>query len=341
MKPALALIVLGIPAFLAGRTSLFDPARTRAEAVFERADAALRAQAAGDLLDLPERERDFARLLPTGYWKLLVEEYPDLAFERYAGRLDDPFPDRLVASWGIHALARLRHPLAKALLMRRAASADPEVRAHAIRLLRFYMDPSLTPWLLGLAPAEPDDYESHEVLGAVLHAATWSRPPDPAAVSRGLQARQDRLGLWAGTDGARLRLRVLLAADPLVEAERHLFPGEDDLVRDDFEEWLPGYVAHRNLRNFAPLLRRRVDAEIAKEREDEAFLDPAGSGKPLDPQNDAFWGFRGPFLLAAYRRALRDLGVPLTDEERAWLDRHRLLRPPREYLVEAGLLRAR
>ena len=44
------------------------------------------------------------------------------------------------------------------------------------------------------------------------------------------------------------------------------------------------------------------------------------------------------FNLAAYRTALRDLAVPLTEEGRSWLDRHRLLRSPREHLVEAGIL---
>ncbi|HYE97711.1 MAG TPA: HEAT repeat domain-containing protein [Planctomycetota bacterium] len=337
MRAALVALLLAVPAFVATRGGLFDPAPDPVVRAFERAERAVAAFAdrrAGDG-DL----RPFNSLLPVGYWALLVEAFPDVAFARYAGRLDGGATENRVARWAVHRLAQLGHPAVKPLLLGRLSSPDPETRAHAVRLLGLLMDPSVTPLLLARMPETPDGFDDHQLASDILRAVSTSPQPDASAVARALEryARHES-SAWFGTDGARLRLEVLSAADPVQAAERGLFEDRRDRIRDEFEEWLPAYAARARLAGMAPLLRRRAEAEIAR---GDAVLDPAARGEPLMPQRDAFWRFRGAFVLAAYRKALRDLGVPLTPEERRWLEAHRLLRPARDYLVEAGLLPAR
>lgn len=334
MRAAVVALLLAVPGFVATRGGLCRP--DPVIRAFARAEQAVLAHASGK-----SGERTVNSLLPVGDWTLLIEAYPDLAFARYARRMDGGDPANLVARWTVRELARLGHPPVKPLLLERLSSPDPGVRAHAVRLLGLLMDPSITPHLLARMPDRTDDFDSNQMASDILRAATTSRPPDPAAATRALERyAKDDSSFWFGTDEARIRLEFFAAADPVRAAERLLFESGPEGPGEDFEEWLPAYAARARLTALAPVLRRRVDAEIARasvDGEAEA-LDPAARGEPLMPQRDAFWSFRGPFLLAAYRRALRDLGVPLTPEERRWLDAHRLLRPARDYLVDARLL---
>lgn len=347
MRGAVVLILAALPSFLVLRTSLFDPRRAEIEAAFERADAVLRAQASNRQeywTLVPPADRSFGWLLPAGYWRLLIRAFPGVALDRYVANLDAPYPDRLAAQWGIYALAEDRYPAAKSLLLGRLSSSDPEVRTRVVRTLRHFMDPSLTPHLIALLPPRFDEYDRNEIGQAVLETVTWSLPPDRKAVRAAIDRfRADNEGFWFSTEAARLRLAFYETADPVLAADRLLSEGRKEDFAGDAEAWLPAYAAHRGLVALAPLLRRRVDEEIRRETDEEnrRWLDPAAADEPLNPSWDAPPGFRAAFVLAAYRTALRDLGVPLTDEERRWLEAHRLLRPAREYLVEAGILSRR
>ena len=219
----------------------------------------------------------------------------------------------------------------------RLEHSDRYHRGLAVRMLAHSGDASLAPRLLRMIPAEVKDGEDSELVHDVLAAVAGFRPCD-AAVLEPLLKRFSQDGGWIVGESIHAQFAVTRAADP-ADAAKRFFPEdlENNLTMESYETWLAEFALRQRLTALAPVLRRRVQLEIEKYRknDDEKDLRP---GEARMPQMDAFWGFRGAFLLASYRCALRDLGVSLTPEERDWLESQRLLRPPREYLVEAGIL---
>jgi hypothetical protein len=326
---------------LAVTTSCATAAPDPVEEAFRRADAAQRPFATRKAEDFARLEPGYetvVSLLPAGTWGLLIDAFPDRAYARYGPRFERGGDDATatVARWALVRLAERRHRPTLEFFLGRLGSADPYQRGLAVRMVAHAGDPTLTPRLMAVMPEKNKDGEDAELSADILKAAAGARPPDPA-VGRILR-RLTKDENWFVGDSTRARYSVASATDPVAAATRLLFDDrrETDSL-ESFEEWLPEFAVRERLVAFAPLLRRRVREEIETYRanDEEAALRPS---TPLLPQLDAFWGFRGPFLLAAYRTALRDLGVPLEPEERDWLESQRLLRPPAEVLIEAGVL---
>ena len=315
------------------------------EAAFRRFDDVQRPfvrRRAEDVQRLPPDYEQIVSLLPQGYWGLLIDAYPDRAFARYAPVYVKGGDEGILARWALVRLAERGHRGTFDFFRSRLDSADAYERGLAVRMLAHAGDPALTPRLLAMLPKEIRDGEDSERANDLLKALTSCAPSDPEAVETALLRFRDfwKDGSPYSTELLRLRFAITTAAVPAEAARKGLEAvRRKNLSLESFEEWLAEFAVRRRLPSMAPVLRLRVRQEIALyvAEEDEDKLFPA-EAEPMLAQFDAFWGFRGPFLLASYRRALRDLGVPLTREERDWLEAHRLLRPPREYLVEAGYL---
>ncbi|HEX7899047.1 MAG TPA: hypothetical protein VF950_14885 [Planctomycetota bacterium] len=297
--------------------------------------------------DVPSPQ-DYATNLPVGWFQLLVRAFPEEAFEIYSAEyLGDP-QKATVAYWALGELARQRHESTFRLFNAQLEGGDSVRARQALKVLANYETPQLGPRVLALVPSDPGTSDEAELLRTALRTAASSGSADPAAL-RALLDRFDRRAVEAGipdyygTAESRLRAEVMGAPDRSAALAAAVAKDTDDLT-DDLERagWAADVAVRSGRRDLVPALRERIKKEVERLRADgrEEELDVLGrhsKGRFDVPSAGALGGLEGVRAIAKLRRAVLDLGGELSDEERRWLDGLRMLRTPREYLVEAGL----
>lgn len=291
---------------------------------------------------------DYVTNLPVGYFQLLVRAFPEEAFEVFStAYLSDPERE-IVAYWALGELARLRHGPTFQIFNARLENRDPVQARRAIKALAHYDVPQLADRFLALLPGVPDDADEADLVRTVLVKAAAHPTADP----RALDAALDRYGRleaehefpgWYDTPEAGRRAAVLRASDPaaaLAETVR-LTTGFD---HDDLERtaWAADLAVRRGWGSVAPALRDRVARQIEHLRSEERLpeLDVLERHRKGEYDISSTHSFRPQDVptIAHLRQAIHLLGGELSEDERRWLDGLRMLRTPREYLVEAGLL---
>lgn len=328
-----------------------DPALSPRD-LLRRAGAVVDAFFKGKLPALPEgipSPQQYATNLPVGYFQLLVRAYPAEAFEIYSAQyLGDP-GGATVAYWALGELARLRHEGVFQLFNAQLEGGDPVRTRQALKALVHYDLPQLGPRILALVPADPRDADEAELLRTALRVAGSSGSADRGALQTLLDrfdAKARDLGIpdYYGTAESRLRADVLASPDLSAALTGALDRKTDDSTDDlDRAQWVADVAVRASRRDLVPALRKQVAALVRHLREEKReeeldILSRQRRGFYDLPSAGAFGGLEEVRVIARLRRAIVDLGGELTSEERDWLDGLRMLRPPREYLVEAGLV---
>jgi len=296
-----------------------------------------------------QRPHDYATNLPAGYFQLLVRAFPDEAFEVFSTEyLGDP-EKATVAYWALGELARLRHGPTFDLFNAQLDGGDPVRARQALKALANYDVPQLGPRILARVPEEIEDADDADLLRTALLVAASISSVDPAALDERIgrydrKAREEGIPDFYDTDEARRRAAVVRAADPAA-ALAELVRLDTRSHRDDLDRAV--WAAERAVRGghaaVAAAVRERIQKELERLRADDRlgdldFLGRQRQGSPDVPSAGAFGGYEEARAIALLRRAVLNLGGALSDEEKRWLDGLRLLRSPREYLVEAGLI---
>lgn len=298
--------------------------------------------------DVPSPQ-DYATNLPVGWFQLLVRAFPDEAFEVYSAEyLGDPARST-VAYWALGELARLRHEPTFHLFNGQLEGNDPVRTRRALKALAHYELPQLGPRILAVVPRDPRDADDAELVRASLATAASTGAVDRDAMDALIdtfdrRARDKGLPDFYGTQEARLRAGILRDPDPVSALKGALILDTEDRT-DDLEraEWAADRAVRGGHRALVPAIRQRIETLLksleADERLDELdVLGRRAQGRHDLPNVESPGGLEEVRALAVLRKALHDLGGELSAQERAWLDGLRLLRSPREYLVEAGLV---
>lgn len=291
---------------------------------------------------------DYATNLPVGYFQLLVRAFADEAFGVFSTRyLADP-EKATVAYWALGELARLRHGPTMQLFNAQLEGSDPVRSRRAAKALVHYDVPQLAPRLLSLLPADPEHSDQTELARAALLTAAALPHADSADLDAALdryRRLEDESGIdgWYGVAEARRRAAVMRASDVSTALAAAIRLDTDDRSDDlDRALWAADVAERRGLREVAPVLRDRVDREIRRLASEDRLgeLDVLERHRRGDYDLSATHAFRSQdvAVIARLRLAVHRLGGELSEEERRWLDGLRLLRSPREYLVEAGLV---
>lgn len=297
--------------------------------------------------DIPAPQ-NYATNLPVGYFQLLVRAFPDEAYEMYSTQyLGDP--DRAtVAYWALGELARLRHEATFQLFNAQLGTGDDVRTRQALKALANYDAPQLAARILALVPADPKDADQTELLRTAIRTAASNSTVDRSAIDLLLnrfdeRARAEGIPDFYGTSESRLRSEVIHAAD-LTSGLADAIARETEDHTDDLERvaWAADIAVRTGRREVVPALKERVRKEVERLKSDERLddLDVLGHQRLglFDlPSAHALGGLEEVRAIAMFRRAVLDLGGDLSEEDRLWLDGLRMLRPPREYLNEAGL----
>jgi hypothetical protein len=295
------------------------------------------------------RPEDWATNLPVGWFQLLVRAFPDEAFEHFSAQyLGDP--DRaMVAHWALGELARLKHEPTFRLFNAQLESGDPVRARQALKALANYDVPQVGTRILAVAPLDPKDADEVELVTTSLWVAASLPSVDRAALDRMFdhfeaQARADGTLGGYGVQDSRLRASITRASDPSA-ALLDIIAKETDDASEDRErvEWAADVAVRRGLRDLVPAFEERVRRELAILKENDRLGDLDVFGKQArgefdTPSMDSFGGLAEVRAIAHLRRVILDLGGTLTEEDRRWLDGLRMLRTPKEYLREAGLI---
>lgn len=294
------------------------------------------------------RPEDWATNLPVGWFQLLVRAFPDEAFEVFSAQyLGDP-DHATVAYWALGELARLRHEATFQLFNAQLEGGDPVRTRRALKVMANYDAPQLGPRILALVPADPKNPDECELAGTAMRVAATTSSADPARLDRLLEhfakrAREDNFDPY-GTAETRLLVTVMRSAD-LPAALAQVVAKESEEPGEGLEraEWAADMAVRLGRRELVPALRERIQKTVGRLKEDDRLgeLDVLGRqarGEYDVPSTHAFGGHEEVRAISHLRRVILDLGGTLTDEERRWLDGLRMLRTPREYLREAGLI---
>jgi hypothetical protein len=295
------------------------------------------------------RPQQWATNLPVGWFQLLVRAYPDEAFELFSTRyLGDP-QQSIVAYWALGELARLKHEPTFQLFNTQLESGDPVRKRQALKVLANYDLPQLGPRVLATVPSDPKDSDEAELLRTSLRVAAGLSSVDRSALDPLLDrfdARAKEAGLpnYYGTPETRRRAEILRAPD-LKAALAGAVSQETDDPADDLAraEWAADVAVRRGQHELVPALQSRIQKTLDQLKEDDRLdeLDILGRqarGQFDTPSAGGLGGLEEVRAVAHLRRAILDLGGTLSDEDRRWLDGLRMLRTPKEYLREAGLI---
>jgi hypothetical protein len=291
---------------------------------------------------------EWATNMPVGYFQLLVRAYPDEAFEIYSARYLDP-NQTIVAYWALGELARLKHEPTFRLFNALLESKDPIKARQALKALVNYDTPELGARVLAVAPLDPQDFEQVELLSTSLRVAAEQPSTDRAILDRLIEkfdalANEEGLPNHYGTLETRLHAEILRAPDVTAALAGLVTRDTDDPSKDlERAEWAADVAVRQGRRDLVTALQNRIRKTLDHLKEDERLgeLDILGRqamGQYDAPSLGAFGGLAEVRGIAHLRRAILDLGGTLTDEERRWMDGLRMLRTPKEYLREAGLI---
>ena len=329
-----------------------DPSpRTPVRELLRRAgaivDAYLRRNPAALPADIPAPQ-NYATNLPVGYFQLLVRAFPEEAYEVYSTQyLGDP-ARATVAYWALGELARLRHEATFQLFNAQLENGDVVRTRQALKALANYDVPQLGPRILALVPADPKNADQADLLRTAIRTAASNGTADRSALDRLInrfeeRARREGIPDFYGTSESRLRSEVFHAAD-FSSALADVIARETEDHADDLEsvDWAAGLAVRAGRRELVPALKERIRKEVDRLKSDERLDDLDVLGREREgrydlPSAHALGGLEEVRAIAQLRRWVLDLGGDLSEEDRLWLDGLRMLRPPRDYLNEAGL----
>jgi hypothetical protein len=295
------------------------------------------------------RPQDWATNLPLGWFQLLTRAFPDQAFEIFSAQyLGDP-DHETVAYWALGELARLHHEPTFQLFNAQLENADPVRARRALKVLANYDTPQMGPRILAITPEDPKDADQAELLRTALLVGASTSSTDSAALNRLLdrfdeRAQKIKIDDYYGTAESRLRATVMRSDDvPKALADavaKETKDHQDDLERAD---WAADMAVRSGRRELVGALQGRIQKELDRLKENDRLgdLDILGNqarGRFDVPSVGTIGSLEEVRTIAHLRRAILDLGGTLSDEDRRWLDGLRMLRTPKEYLREAGLI---
>lgn len=320
--------------------SVLRSPRELAELSLKALEAYLDGEAPPEGLKDPE---SWATGLPLGYAWLVIRAHPDEAFAVLSTRYTADPVGSPMAYAGLRELARLRHEPTFRFFNALLDNPDAGKVEQAVLALSDIDGATPADRVLARLPNKIEDADDSALTRAVLVSLASMKSTDARRLEAALErvrALEKESGSDHGTTEAARRLSMTRGASP-AEALSARLQGE---AGKDLQgtRWAAEEALRRGLKDAVPALRARADAEIGRLRRlgREGELDLADlrrKGRIDLPSADAPVSLVEVRLIASLRKAVVDLGGTPTDEERRWLDELRLLRPPAEYLREAGI----